>query len=365
MPAARRGSSWWLRADVIFLLVALLIPVVEAVLPTSMLPDWLRIGTLMRPIFILAILGLGLNVVTGFTGLLNLGVAAFMAIGAYAYAILSSEIYPFRLGFWPALAVTPVIGAIAGLLLGAPALRLRGDYLAIVTLGFGEIVQDVLKNLDTITKGTQGINPLPDPVIGAYSFPADQYQPWYYLFLAILVLVVVISRNLEHSRLGRSWVSIREDELAATCMGVRPVKTKLLAFATGAAMSSLAGALWACMLDSTGEPANYDFAVSILAVCMMIVGGMGNINGVLLGALVMVGLDSIILNQLNGVIQRSMPEGVGSNVLLTPTNWKFMIFGLALVFMMRFKPEGLLPSRSMKVEMHHDDAPAAKGAAAA
>jgi branched-chain amino acid transport system permease protein len=356
-PARRRPR--WLRADILFLAIALVIPLVDAVVPGA----W-QIGRDMRPIFLFAILGLGLNIVTGFAGLLHLGVAAFMAIGVYSYAILSAEIYPFRLGFWGAIALVPAIGALAGLALGAPTLRLRGDYLAIVTLGFGEIVQDVLRNLESITRGTQGINPLAYPTFFGYTFVPEVYQPWYYLFLGILVVVVVLNRNVESSRLGRAFVSIREDELAATCMGINNVKIKLIAFALGAALASLMGGLYASYLNSSGEPGNYDFTVSILAVCIVIVGGMGNISGVLLGALAMVGLDSLVLVKLSQYLDR---RGLSSsaNVISNPNNWKFLIFGLALVLMMRFRPEGLLPSSRVKAELRHeDDSPPAGGAAA-
>lgn len=337
------------RVDFVFLVVALFLPILDIFLPSA-----LKLGDLMRSIFIFAILGLGLNIVTGFTGLLHLGVAAFMAIGAYSYAILTCDIYPFQVGFWWGIGITLILGALAGFMLGAPTLRLRGDYLAIVTLGFGEITTEILKNLETITKGTQGINPLPYPTLGEYTFETGVYQPWYYLLLVLLMLVVVLNRNLESSRLGRAWVAIREDELAATCMGVNPVKSKLLAFAFGAALCSLSGSLWASMLGSTGEPGNYDFSVSVIALCMAIVGGIGSINGILLGALLMIGLDSIVLTKVSGFLAQ---QGFASseNVYSTPNNWKFLIYGLALVLMMRFKPEGLLSSARVKAELHRKD----------
>jgi branched-chain amino acid transport system permease protein len=345
MPGGiRRGLV--LHAGWILLCIALVIPLVDFVLPQ----EW-KVAGLMRPIFIFAILGLGLNIVTGYTGLLNLGVAAFMAIGAYSYAILTCEIYPFRLGFWSALPLTICIGAIAGVVLGLPTIRLRGDYLAIVTLGFGEMVQDSLKNLDNITQGTQGINPLPAPTVFGYALGNQSLFAWYYLLLALLAAVVVLSRNLEHSRVGRSWISIREDEIAATCMGINPVKVKLVAFAMGAALASMAGGLWAAYLGSTGEPGNYDFQISIIALCIVIIGGMGNISGVLLGAFVMIGFNSIVLVKLTTLMQQKGWMNT-QNVLTVPGNWKYMIFGLALILAMRFKPEGLLPSRQLKAELH-------------
>ncbi len=301
-----------------------------------------HLSEVLRPIFIMAILGLGLNILTGFTGILNLGVAAFMAVGAYSYAILTCDIYPFQLGFWGATGAAILIGLVAGVLLGLPTIRLRGDYLAIVTLGFGEIVQDSLKNLDVITKGTQGINPLPAPP-----------HPSYFLFLGFLSVVVLINRNLERSRVGRAWISIREDELAASCMGVNVMKMKLTAFALGAAQCSLAGALWASFLGSSGEPGNYDFQISIIALCIVIVGGMGSIGGVLLGALVMVGFNTIVLETFTNFLKAHQLIS-STNVFTAPGNWKYMLFGLALILMMRFRPEGLLPSKSVKAELHHD-----------
>jgi branched-chain amino acid transport system permease protein len=344
MPARSRILfHWW------FLSAAALIPLLELAVPGDR-----HIGDLLRPILIMAIVGLGLNILTGFTGILNLGCAAFMAIGAYSYAILTCDIYPFQLGFWVAVSATIAIGVAAGVLLGLPTIRLRGDYLAIVTLGFGEIVQDSLKNMDVITKGTQGINPLPAPSFLGYAFHTETYQPWYYLFLAFLAAVVLLNRNLHRSRVGRAWISIREDELAASCMGVSPMKMKLLAFALGAAQCSLAGALWASYLGSSGEPGNYDFQISIMALCIVIVGGMGSIGGVLLGALVMMGFNSIVLETLTNFL-KSHQLISSSNVFTAPGNWKYLAFGLALVLMMRFRPEGLLPSRQVRAELHPEE----------
>ena len=298
----------------------------------------------MRGVLVFALLGLGLNVVTGFTGLLHLGMAAFMAIGAYAFAISTCDIYPFQIGFWPALGVTAVAGAMAGFLLGAPTLGLRGDYLAIVTLGFGEIVQDVMKNLDAITKGTQGINPLPAPSLPVVGEFGTDERPWYWLFLVLLVLAVKLCRNLERSRTGRAWLAVREDQLAASCMGIAPIPVKMYAFATGAALAAVAGGLWASLYQSTGEPGNYDFQISILALCIVIVGGMGSIDGVLVGALAMIGVANIALPKLAGWMQA---QGIvnPSNVLGSPNNWKYLVFGVVLMVMMRVRPDGLLPAR--------------------
>jgi branched-chain amino acid transport system permease protein len=314
------------------------------------LPDAFHIAHLLRQIFIFAIVALGLNIVTGYTGLLHLGVAGFMAVGAYAFSIFTCDIYPFQLGFWLGLLATGLIGMIPGLLLGLPALRLRGDYLAIVTLGFGEIIQDVLKNLEAITRGTQGINPLPAPTFLGFVFTSDNYLPWYYLLLCLLALLVWFSSNLEHSRIGRSWEALREDELAASCMGVATANSKLLAFVLASAFCSIGGALFASSLSSSGEPSNYDFQISIITLCSVIVGGMGSIRGVLVGSLFMVGFNSIVLQKLSAWLASS---GLitSTNVYLTPNNWKYMFFGVVLIIMMRIRPDGLIPSKTRSFEL--------------
>ena len=321
----------------IFLACFAFIPLLDQILPQN-----LRLSDSLRPIFVFAILGLGVNIVTGFTGLLHLGAAGFMAIGAYVYAILTCDIYPFQLGFLYACAFAMAGGALTGYILGLPTLRLRGDYLAIVTLGFGEIVQSLLRNLDIITKGTQGINPLPAPKLLGFEFGPDNYLAWYFLFLVILTLCVMVCLNLERSASGRSWVAVREDELASACMGLSPSRIKLSAFAFGSALCALSGALWAAFLGSSGEPGNYDFQVSVIALCIVIVGGLGSIVGVLLGAVVMIGFNSIVLVKISDALARA---GIGQSgsVYLSPNNWKYIIFGLALVLMMRYRPAGLLP----------------------
>ncbi|MBI1302489.1 MAG: branched-chain amino acid ABC transporter permease [Phycisphaera sp.] len=337
MPAAARVApfSW---GQLVVLGGLALVPLLDYAMPS------VQLSAPSRWVVVFAVMALGLNIVVGWTGLLNLGIAAFAAVGAYSYGILTCEIYPFQVGFWWGVVLAGLIGAFAGFLLGAPTLRLRGDYLAIVTLGFGEIVQDGLKNLELITKGTQGINPLPAPSFGGDPLASTDVSLWFYLYLGILALVVFLARNLEFSRLGRQLFAVREDELAARCMAIEPDKAKLKAFAMGAALAAVSGALGASVLSSTGEPANYDFQVSILALCIVIVGGIGSITGVLVGAIVMVGLNNVLLPILTQTLQRS---GIGStdNVFSLPDNYKFLIFGLALVLMMRFRPDGIVHSR--------------------
>jgi branched-chain amino acid transport system permease protein len=337
--APRAGRfSLLTRGQVAVLALLAFTPLLDVLFPS------LQLSGPMRTVVVYAILALGLNIVVGWTGLLNLGIAAFMAIGAYAFGILTSEIYPFQVGFWWGLVLAGAIGAFAGWLLGAPTLRLRGDYLAIVTLGFGEIVQDGLKNLPAITKGTEGINPLPAPSLAFVEVGGETPARWFYVYLAVLALVVFLCRNLELSRLGRQWFAVREDELAARCMAIEPDKAKLKAFATGAALAALAGALFASHLSSTGEPSNYDFQISILALCIVIVGGIASITGVLVGAIVMVGLSNVVLPSVTQAMQRAGLSSTG-NVLASPDNYKYLIFGLALVLMMRYRPDGIVHSR--------------------
>jgi branched-chain amino acid transport system permease protein len=339
-----RRWGWWLA-----LAGTLALPGFDA-----LLPEGLRFASLLPPIFVFAIVGLGLNVVTGFTGLLNLGAAAFMAIGAYAFAILTCDIYPFQLGFWCALGVATVIGASAGAVLALPTLRLRGDYLAVVTLGFGEIVQDALKNLEGITKGTQGINPLPLPAWFGCDASDGRWWVSYYIFLAVLVVAVVLCRNLRAGRIGRLWAAVREDELAARSMGVDAVRAKLAACAVGAALCALGGALYASGYGSSGDPGSYNFQLSIVVLCIVIIGGMGSVPGVLLGALIMIGFNSILLTKLDSLLGHWGWKGDG-NVFASPANWKYLIFGLALLVMMRLRPEGLLPAQEVRAELHHAD----------
>lgn len=327
------------RPEIALLLIAGCLPLLNAVLPFELVAL-----DSMRPILIFALMGLGLNIVTGSTGLLHLGVAAFMAIGAYSYGVFSCDIYPFQFGFWGSLLVAALMGTGAGLLLGIPTLRLRGDYLAIVTLGFGEIVQDLLRNLEVITKGTQGINPLPAPTVLGMEISSGDSIGWYYLLLAIVMIIATLNRNLLRSGVGRGWLAVREDELAAACMGLRTMRIKLQAFAAGAGVCAVAGALWASQLGSTGEPGNYDFQLSTIVLCLVIVGGLGSISGVLVGALVMIGLNSIMLTRISEALVRNGFASTGE-VWASPNNWKYMLFGVALIVMMRVRPEGLLPER--------------------
>lgn len=310
-------------------------------------------GSQLTNLLIFAILALGLNVVVGNTGLLHLGIAAFFGIGAYTAGILMVEGYPFQTGFYLAAGIATITAAVAGLLLGAPTLRLRGDYLALVTLGFGEVVRFSLRNLEEITGGTRGLNPLPAPYVPGISAETwiSDYRPFFYLTLAVLTLVVIVLRNLENSRTGRAWVAIREDELAASCMGINVTRAKLAAFAVSAGLAGLAGCLYATKLSTTADPNAYDFNRSIMMLCCIILGGLGSIRGTLLGVLILIGFDTVLAPALDRYLQslNVNPEGYA---ILTFSNWRLMIFGLALIVMMRIRPEGLLPSERVQLELH-------------
>ncbi len=292
---------------------------------------------------IFVLLALGLNIVVGFAGLLDLGYAAFFAIGAYTYAMMASPQFNLHLPFWLLLFLAAGFAALFGIILGAPTLRLRGDYLAIVTLGFGEIVPQIFQNLTQYTGGPNGIGALDFPSFFGRSF-GQSTIPYYYVVLALIALALFFASNLRESRLGRAWMAIREDELAARHMGINTTAVKLAAFALGASFSGLAGVVFAAKL-SLVSPDLFQFQVSVLIVSMLVLGGMGNIPGVVVGALVLVLVNNVVLPQANAIA-----ASVGLHVDFG--NYHFFIYGAILVAIMLFKPEGLLPSRQRKEELH-------------
>jgi branched-chain amino acid transport system permease protein len=371
-----RGRPW-LVAGLAGLALALLLPL--PLKQSSQAQVWLDTITYAE---VFAILALGLNVVVGFAGLLDLGYAAFYAIGAYTFGLLASAQSQFwlprnaslhlpfltiaasgvnqgiHLNPWVALPLCGLVAATFGVILGAPTLRLRGDYLAIVTLGFGEIVPEVITNLGpnntlgwpNITNGTNSIFGIDQPSLGPLQFSTDQL-PWYYLGLVTLVAIVVLAGRLENSRLGRAWVAMREDELAAACMGINLTKTKLLAFAMGAFFSGIAGMINASRLQ-TITPDSFKFEVSITILTMVVLGGMGSIPGVLIGALIVASVQLTFLDQLTTVVNGlGGLTHVGFLQTLDLTQGKNLIFGLLLVLMMIFRREGLFPSSRRRVEL--------------
>ncbi len=297
---------------------------------------------------VFVLLALGLNVVVGLAGLLDLGYAAFFAIGAYTYAFGASGFSGNDFPFWPMLLVGAMIAATFGILLGAPTLRLRGDYLAIVTLGFGEIVPLVFLNAEDITKGTNGITGVRRPELGPIEFTATNPVPFYITMAVIVTLVMIFLYRLQDSRLGRSWMAIREDELAAASNGVNTVTTKLLAFALGASTAGFAGVFNASKLTIV-HPDQFLFQVSFTILAMVVLGGMGNIWGVAVGAFTVFIIQSVLLKQLNGFFN-TFQVPILSDIDFV--QYQFLLYGLALVLMMLLRPEGLFPSKRRRRELH-------------
>ncbi len=288
------------------------------------------------------LLALGLNIVVGFAGLLDLGYAAFFAIGSYSYAMLASPQFGIHVPFWVMLFVAAGFAALFGILLGAPTLRLRGDYLAIVTLGFGEIVPQLFLNLSRWTNGPDGINGLDQPSFFGHAFGFNPV-PYFYVMLGLIVLAIVFARNLQNSRLGRSWMAIREDELAARHMGINTTTAKLSAFALGASFSGLAGVAYASKLQLV-SPDQFQFSVSVLVLSMIVLGGMGNIPGVIVGSFLLSLVNNFILPQAT-----NLAAGIHLNIDFT--QYRFMLYGVILVLAMLLRPEGLIPSRQRRAEL--------------
>jgi ABC-type branched-subunit amino acid transport system permease subunit len=339
------------------------------------------------------ILALGLNVVVGFAGLLDLGYVAFFAIGSYSWAMLGAPQVsaivaqfrrldnldflpgfarqlpfgiPWATWFWPAILIGALVAAFFGILLGAPTLRLRGDYLAIVTLGFGEIVPIVFKNLTKLTNGTNGVTGVPTPLVPGLEFPLFSATPYYYIILLLVGFAILANVRLRDSRLGRAWVALREDEIATAAAGVNTVRTKLLAFATGAFFAGVAG-VFESSRNNIISPEGFKFSNSIIYLAMVVLGGIGSIAGVMLGAVVIAVLNSYILNNLD--VWKQDPSNVLHQITsqvpalqtLDFANIRFMIFGGILVLMMLVRPEGLIPDRRRAAELHHDAADETEG----
>jgi branched-chain amino acid transport system permease protein len=319
------------------------------------------------------VMALGLNIVVGFAGLLDLGYVAFFAIGAYTMGWLGSGFADkaggghgihvgvsgflasqpgIHVNFLLVLVAAVIVTSIAGVLIGLPTLRLRGDYIAIVTLAFGEIVYRIALNGDEIkfggqqlTNGSQGITPVDKidlPLTG--QFTALDLRPWYWTALGLVVLVLFVNFRLRDSRLGRAWVAVREDEVAAASMGVPLVRTKLLAYATGAAFGGMAGAFLGSYLNTVNAD-QFLFSFSIFVLAMVILGGLGSIWGVVLGAVVL----SFINTRLIPDVLNDAPSKVGLDFDLTQLS--FGIFGFLLVIMMVLRPQGLLPERRRRIEL--------------
>lgn len=272
------------------------------------------------------ILGLGLNVQVGFTGQLDLGYVAFYAIGAYTYGLLASPQFDLHLSFWLMLPVAALAAGLAGVLLCVPVLRMRGDYLAIVTLGFGEIVRILLTNLKGLTNGSQGLINIDPPVLFGFTLKTGVH--FYYLILVILAGVVVLVTRLNNSRTGRAWAALRDDEDVAQMAGINTTSAKLLSFGLGAMIAGLAGAIFAAWQSSI-FPDNFNLLVSINVLCLVIIGGIGSVPGVILGAAALI----------------TLPD-----ILRKFADYRLLIFGLLLIVMMIARPNGFLPAKRPVLE---------------
>ncbi len=322
------------------------------------------------------VLALGLNIVVGFAGLLDLGYAAFFAIGAYAMGVFTWPNLGLEWSFWVVIWLSALVAGLFGIVIGAPTLRLRGDYLAIVTLAFGEIVPRAIREMWEIrlkipftdiyligseqkafnlTNGPQGMNPVGRPQIFGVEIGVDPLQlgsltisppmQWYFLILLVGGIILLAALRLERSRLGRAWMAIREDETAADAMGVDPIRTKLLAFALGASFSGFAGSIYAAMIQAI-FPELFSFLVSIFLLILVIVSGMGNIWGVLVGGLMISLFDRVVLAQ---IVPQFVP---GGDVL---QKWRWVMYAAGLIAVMVLRPEGLFPSAARRAELHADD----------
>ena len=325
---------------------------------------WIRI---MAFAMLYIMLALGLNIVVGYAGLLDLGYIAFYAVGAYLYALLASPhlfeqfawiraTFPDGLhnSIWMVVPISAALAALFGILLGAPTLKLRGDYLAIVTLGFGEIIRIFLNNLNApinLTNGPQGISNI-DPIsiaginlgksLQIFGITLPSVQLYYYLFLVLTVIIIVITVRLQDSRVGRAWVAIREDEVAAQAMGINTRNVKLLAVAMGASFGGFSGAMFSAFQGFV-SPERFVLMESIVIVSMVVLGGMGYVPGVILGAILLYAIPEMLR-----YVARPIQETLFGQELIAPEALRMLLFGLAMIVIMLYRPRGLLaPKRAL------------------
>jgi branched-chain amino acid transport system permease protein len=339
-------------------LAAILLAIGLAALPflvgTGLGNAWLRT---LNFALLYIMLALGLNIVVGFAGLLDLGYIAFYAVGAYLYALLASPHFGLHWPIWAILPLGALVAGAAGALLGAPTLRLKGDYLAIVTLGFGEIIRIFLNNLNApvnITNGPQGISSI-DPIrvaginlnrgIDLFGWQLPGLYVIYFIFLALAVLIVFATLRLENSRIGRAWVAIREDEIAAKACGINTRNIKLLAFAMGASFGGVAGGLFASFQGFV-SPESFSLMESVMVLCMVVLGGMGNIGGVILGGILLTVLPEAFRH---GAVP--IQNALFGKVVVDPESLRMLLFGVALVAVMLYRPAGLWPSSRRRREL--------------
>lgn len=336
------GWAWWTLAIVIAGVFPLLN--VAGLVETA----WLRVGVIS---LIFVMLSLGLNIVMGETGLLNLGYIAFFAFGAYTTALLSSPKFGLQWPFLAVLALSALVAMVAGFVISVPTLRLRGDYLAIVTLAFGEIVRLTITNLVPLTNGPNGITGIYPPALSTSAdrtaegiaawFVIDKPVEYYYLVLLCVIVLAVLLTNLKNSRIGRAWNALREDELAAVSAGITAARAKMLAVVLSAGIAGFAGSLFA-YYSNVISPESFLFMQSVIVVCMVVLGGMGSIPGVIIGAIVLQALPQII-RQAAGAARSDFEV------------YRMLIYGILIVVMVIFRPEGLIPDKIFRRESHEVD----------
>jgi branched-chain amino acid transport system permease protein len=349
MPLKRHPAAKWVG----ILLIAgslLALPFVLASVGTA----WVRITNLA---ILYILLSLGLNIVVGFAGLLDLGYIAFYAVGAYVYALLASPHFGIHWPWWAILPIGAAFACLFGVLLGTPTLKLRGDYLAIVTLGFGEIIRIFLNNLSdpfNLTNGPNGITTI-DPIrffgidfgtvsrVGSLVFSST--IKYYYFLLGVLLIVIAVNLRLQDSRIGRAWEAIREDELAARAMGINTRNMKLLAFAMGASFGGVAGGMFSA-IQAFISPESFILTESVMVLSMVVLGGMGNIWGVILGAVLLSFVPEVLRYTVTPLQMK-----VFGRAIIDPEVLRMLLFGLAMVVMMLFRPAGLLPSAVRQREL--------------
>ena len=339
---------------IVLIAIALIaLPFVLAMVGTA----WVRITTFA---ILFVLLSLGLNIVVGFAGLLDLGYIAFYAVGAYVYALLASPHFGMHLPWWMILPIGAFVACVFGILLGAPTLKLRGDYLAIVTLGFGEIVRIFMNNLSdpiNITNGPKGISTIDSIKLAGLDFGNNTRIgefvlsgtiKYYFFLLAIMLIVIVINFRLQNSRIGRAWEAIREDEMAARAMGINTTRIKLLAFAMGASFGGIAGGMFSA-IQGFISPESFILNESVMVLAMVVLGGMGNIWGVVLGAVLL----SFVPEVLRYTVEPAQMALFGK-MWIEPEVLRMLLFGFAMVLMMLFRPAGILPSALRKRELSKD-----------
>lgn len=302
---------------------------------------------------IFALLTLSLNLQVGQAGIMQLGIAAFFGLGAFGSGILTVQKYPLQLGFWGALWLVPLACAGVGALLSGPCAGLKGDYLAMVTLAFGELTRVILLNFEGITDGSRGLNPLPVPVlptllVARLDGPSCQHAEFLALYYAALAAVVVTWSLLERmmdAPWGRALAALRDDELACASLGQKPARLRLSAFAQGAGIAGLAGVLYATYLTTTAEPSTYDFNLSTMVLCAALLGGLARPASTVLGAVLLVAFDNVLTPALSQLLARGA-DSADPGLWGSFSSWRLMIFGAALVALMRLRPQGLWRPRT-------------------